>query len=182
MNNGSRDSLKVSLRWGLSANARQTRPTVEALRPQARTIDSGSNASPPAALSRASGPRRVRRPRRSPDAARPGAVRPASRRSRCAGTAAATCRPVARVVPRACGTAWSLRPAALCSTMRARRPESARGIAPAQPTLQFLALRVRNLRYLTRVFDNGSARPSSLPGRTGPQADSTDPITSDGGQ
>ena len=38
--NGSSDSLNVSLRCGLRPNARQTRPTVNALNPQAVAIDS----------------------------------------------------------------------------------------------------------------------------------------------
>ena len=162
MNNGSRDSLKVSLRWGLSANARQTRPTVEALRPQARAIDSRLQCVAPRGV--VSSVRTTTRSTSSSVTRRDAPGRGSSskpsqplRRNRRRHLPT-----VARVVPRACATAWSLRPAALCSTMRARRPEPARYCAGAtNPPVP----RAARPKPPAPHACNGSARPSSLPGR-----------------
>ena len=120
INSGSRDSLKVSLRWGLRANARQIRLTVAELRPQARAIDRVLHWVPPRGIdssvrtttcSTSSSPMERGVPDRG-SSSKPS--QPLRRKRRLHLPT------VARVVDSIWATAWSLWPSALLRMMRAR--------------------------------------------------------------
>ena len=121
MNSGSFDNLKVSQRWGCRANARQMRPTVAALSPHTRAIERvlqcvasrGIDSRVVVTTRSTSASDTVRGVPGRASSSKPSQPDWRNRRRHFPT--------VTRVVPNSAATAKSLFPAALASTIRARR-------------------------------------------------------------